>query len=359
MRKAEIMQHLKMHGIEVSGGKGEMKGQLRVLRDALLTGSRSSVMVGMAGVGAGGMPMGVVGGGMPVAPLQQQQQQQQPQQQQPPVQPGLHSHVGGAGLVEGYDDEYGAVVLSAGTGMRGCGEKCVECNRKGNKLCPHKRCRACCAAFTRLHGLACPIHYKGITTIAAPAGGMGIGGSVALGGMGLNGGAGLRGARGQMAYGVTVKSERPFPAGGSGGNGGSGGGGGRRSRGERGRRGHGGSGGGHSYPGKGGNGSGSGSGVNIAGCAAADSGLHSNGRRLAFQRGPRPSVFYKLCKHKSHHILILIITHSCIHCPIHSHHLFSHDLLIDWLFMCFFVSQCPRTTTSPACRACALCAART
>ena len=324
MRKAEIMQHLKMHGIEVSGGKGEMKGQLRVLRDALLTGSRSSVMVGMGGVGAGGMPMGVVGGGMPVAPLQQQPQQQQPQQQLPlpqqPGQPGLHSHVGGAGLVEGYDDEYGAVVLSAGTGMRGGGEKCVECNRKGNKLCPHKRCRACCAAFTRVHGLACPIHYKGITTIAAPAGGMGIGGSVALGGMGLNGGAGLRGARGQMAYGVTVKSERPFPAGGSGSNGGGSGGNGsgRRSRGERGRRGHGGSGGGHSYAGKGGNGGGSGSGVNIAGCAAADSGFHSNGRRLAFQRGQRPSVFYKLCKHKSHHILILIIiTHIFIDTFIH------------------------------------------
>ena len=301
MRKAEIMQHLKMHGIEVSGGKGEMKGQLRVLRDALLTGSRPTVMMGL-----GAAAMGVVGGGMPGAPLQ-------PPPPPPPSQSpqaGFHGHVGGAGLVDGYDDEYGSVVLGAGGGMRGGGEKCVECNRKGNKLCPHKRCRACCAAFTRVHGLTCPIHYKGASTTTAIAGGGGVAmggvnGSVAMGtmgGMGVIGmggvggvggvGVGMRGARGQMAYGVTVKSERPFPAGGSG----SSGSGGKRSRGERGRRGHGGSGSGHPYSGRGGSG-GSGSGVNIAGCAVADSGLHSNGRRLAFQRGPRPSVFYKLCKH--------------------------------------------------------------
>lgn len=276
MRKAEIMQHLKMHGIEPNGGKGEMKGQLRVLRDALLTGSRPSVLMAMPGITATtatAASAAIAPGPVGIAPAT-------------PM-------AAGVGLADGYDDEYGVVLLGGGgAAARVGGEKCAECNRKGNKLCPYKRCRACCAAYTRANGFACPIHYKGNAALsalgaantaavvgAASGGVMVIGSNINSAGSSSSGntsssGGGRSGRHGPM-YGVTVKSERPFPSGGSG----------------RGRRGHGGS-SGHSYSGKNG-----GSGGGVGGAGVADSGLHSNGRRVAAQRGPWLSAFHRLCKH--------------------------------------------------------------
>ena len=280
MRKVEIVQHLQLHGVEPSGGKGELKGQLRGLRDALLTGSRPSVLVSAVPGAGGGSASGGNGGG------------------------GCGCVGGGQGSVlDGYEEEYGAAMgggiggiggivgiggVGSGGGGRSAGEKCVECNRKGNKLCPYKRCRACCAAHTRVQGVVCPIHYKGCVGVGInSSNGNGICGSVT--------GSGSGGARRRqhVVYGPGAKSERSSAGGGgggrTGGSSGSGGGnGGDRSGGGRsGRRG---GGGGSSQ-----RNSGAGS-ASASASAAADFGLHVNGRRLALQRVPWQPAFHSLCK---------------------------------------------------------------